>query len=42
MNEENFNWESFTRLIIVKWDIVNCYKLLATPNGIIKWFIGKI
>ncbi len=41
MNEENFNWESFKRVIIVKSDIVNCYKLFATSNGIIKWFIGE-
>ncbi len=41
MNEENFNWDNFKRSIIVKSDIETCYQMIATSEGIVKWFIGE-
>lgn len=41
MTEKTFNMDSFIHAIILKASIDDVFKFIATPSGIVKWFIGK-
>lgn len=41
MTEENFNMNSFTHGIYLNAPAEDVYELIATPSGIIRWFMGK-
>jgi len=41
MTEKTFNMDSFIHAIILKASADDVFKFIATPSGIVKWFIGK-
>jgi uncharacterized protein YndB with AHSA1/START domain len=41
MTEKNFNMDRFTHAIYLSAPAEKVYEYIATPAGIVKWFVGK-